>query len=396
MTRALVASALLLAGCVADDGCGDDLARPPTPPTFAVVSSDYTSTAIGLLDADGTVLTASWVDSGTARPGIVAALSGDVVLPSAPFGPCNVVLVDRYGTDVVSWLDPCADEAVVGQVDVGSSFDSNPHDVLRVGGSAWVTRYRANPAAAPGAPDAGDDIAIVEGGRVARRIDLAAFGDGEARARPDRMARLGSPGEDVVVVGLARSSEDFMRAGVGAVAVVDPRTLEARLHFVDGLVACGEVDPVGDAVVVTCQGPPFADEEGRRPGAGVVAYRLEGGALVEVAAYRAVEHPDAPVPAGPTIPLAADAWITVAWGDVLEGRPDRLLSLTADEARVLLEASAFTLGDGTYDAAHDLVLVPDADAGVIRRLRADGTERASVDATGCHGLPPREVRRVLP
>lgn len=393
----LLAGALALAACAADDGCGDDLARPIAPPTYAVVSSDYTSTAVGLLDTDGTLLTATWVDSGTARPGIVAALSGDVVLPSAPFGPCNVVLVDRYGTDVVSWLDPCSDRAVHGQVDVGASFDSNPHDVLRVGGEAWVTRYRANPAAAPGALDGGDDVAIVADGRVARRVDLGALAaNAEVQARPDRMVRLGPSGADVVVVGLARYSADFMRAAPGAIALIDPRTLEARLHPIEGLVACGEVDLVGDAVVVTCQGPPFGDEDAQRAGAGVVAYRLEAGELVEVAAFRAAEHPDAPVPAGPTIPLGVDAWVAVAWGDVLTGRPDRLVRLEGGDARVLHEAAPFTLGDGVYDPTHDLLLVPDADARVIRRLRADGTERAPVDATGCHGLPPREVRRVLP
>ncbi len=397
MTRAaLLASALALAGCAPDDGCGADLARPATPPTFAVVSSDYTSSAIGLLDADGTPITAAWLDSGTARPGIVAALSGDVVLPSAPFGPCNVVLVDRYGTDVVSWLDPCSDEAVHGQVDVGASFDSNPHDVLRIGGAAWVTRYGTNLAAAPGALDRGDDLAIVEDGRIARRIDLDFAADAEHRARPDRMARLGPPGADLVVVGLERLATDFMRAAPGAVAVVDPRTLEAWLHPIDGLVGCGEVDLVDDVVVVTCQGPPFSlDEAEQRTGAGIVALRREGSrALVEIAAHRAADHPDAPVPAGPTTPLAPDRWISVAWGDVPSDRPDRLLLLEDDQARVLLEAAPFTLGDGVYDATHDLLLVPDADAAVIRRLRSDGTERDPVDVTGCHGLPPREVRRV--
>lgn len=386
----------LAAGCAApDDGCGEDLARPPARPTFAVVSSDYASSAIGLLDADGTVILDAWVDSGTARPGIVAALSGDVVLPSAPFAPCQVVPVDRFGTDVVSWLDACAEHAVLGQVDVGASFDSNPHDVLRVGDAAWITRYGVNHAAPAGALDRGNDVAIVGDGRVARRIDLGALADaGEVRARPDRMARVGPPGADVVVVGLARLSTDFMASAPGAVAVLDPRTEGARLHLVDGLVGCGEVDGLGDVAVVTCVGAPFTDEEGRRPGAGIVAYRVEAGALVEVAAYRAAAHPGAPVPSGPTVPIAADRWITAAWGDIPTGLPDRVLAIEGGAAALLFEAAPFTIGDGVYDAAHDLVLLPDAGAAVIHRLRADGTARAPVDATGCHGLPPREVRRI--
>ncbi|MCB9598235.1 MAG: hypothetical protein H6719_36315 [Sandaracinaceae bacterium] len=389
--------ALALAACAPPDGdcAAADLSRPAVPPSYAVVSTDYTSSAIGLLDSDGSVITAAWLDSGTARPGIVAALSGDVVLPTSPFAPCTLVVVDRYGTDVVSMLDPCRDEPVRGQVDVGAAFAANPHDVLRVGDAVWITRYTANLAVDPADLTRGDDVAILDGDRVARRIDLGAIGDeGDVYARPDRMAPIRREGLERVVVGLARLSADFRQTGSGAVAVVDPVTLEARLHRVEGLSTCGEVDPIGDAVVVTCQGPAFADEAMRRAGAGVVAYRLDAaGELVEVAAWRAADHPTDAVPTGPTVPVAEDRWVTVAWGDAGTGATDRVLLLGA-EARVLFEAASFTIGDGVYEAAHDLLLLPDADRGVIHRLRADGTEREPIDATGCHGLPPREVRRI--
>lgn len=394
-----VALALALAcGCTAPSGdCARaDLALPPRAPAYALVASDYSSSAIGLLDTDGSVITAAWLDSGARPPGVVAALSGDVVLPTAPFAPCTVVLVDRFGTDVVSWLDPCGGEPVRGQLDVGRSLASNPHDVLRVGAAAWVTRYGVGLGAAADSIERGNDVVVVEGGRIARRIDLGALADdGETFARPDRMARIGPAGAEQVVVGLGRLSADFMRTGPGAVALVDPRTLEARLVPIAGLSGCGELDPIGEVVVVTCQGEAFGDAAARRARAGVVALGLDGaGGLVERAAFRAAEHPSLPVPTGPTIALAEDRWLTVAFGDIPAGTPDRALGIARGQAEVWLEAAPFTLGEGVYDAAHDLLLLPDAGASVIRRLRGDGTEREPIDATGCHGLPPREIARV--
>lgn len=388
--------AALLSACGGDACPGGDLARPSVPPTYAVVSSDRTSTAIALLDTDGLLLTEAWLDSGTVAPGIVAALSGDVSLPSAPFAPCTIVLIDRFTTDVVTFLDPCDETPMRAQVDVGAAFSSNPRDVRAVGGRTWVTRHSVNLAVDAADRERGNDIVIIDTGRIAVRIDLS-IGDAgdEVFARPDRMARLTSGDVTRIVIGLARLSNDFMVTAPGAVALVDPDTLAVTLHPLDGLRNCGEVDEVDNTAVVTCSGPPFvSDEEGRRADAGIVALTLgPDGTLTEVAAWRAAEHPDDPVPSGPTIPLAPDRWVSVARGEDGTDTLDRLRFFGRDPG-LLFKAEPFTIGDGVYDPDHDLLLVPDAQRGVIRRFRAGGEELDDVETAGCRGLEPREVRRI--
>jgi len=399
---------LVCASCSAPEQCTTAELQPlDGSPAFAFVSSDYASSAIGLLDADGSLITDAWLDSGTTRPGIVTALSGDVSLPLAPHAPCTLALIDRFGTDVVSILDTCAAEPVRSQVDVGSTFTANPHDVLPMDGGVWVSRYSVNAGVETHALERGNDIAVLEGGRVASRIDLGVANvevDGdEIFARPTRMVRLQSDsGVRRVVVGLARLSADFMRTGPGAVALVEPLSRSVSIHPFEGLEHCAELDAVDgepDVVVVTCSGSTFAEESVRRAGSGVVSLRLgPAGELIEVAGWRAAEHATEPVPSGPTVAISASRWLTVAWadtdfGDGVTDVMDRVM-LIDGTASVLFESTPFSIGDGVYDAAHDLLLLPDAELGAVRRLRADGSERERVSTTGCRGLPPREVRRV--
>ncbi len=51
-------------------------------PRYAVVSTDFSSSSIAMLDADFAAINESWLNSGTTYPGLVATLSGDVVLPT--------------------------------------------------------------------------------------------------------------------------------------------------------------------------------------------------------------------------------------------------------------------------------------------------------------------------
>lgn len=400
MTRLWLAFAF--AGCAIPPCPAADLSAPPVPPTFAVVSSDYSSTAIALLDADGTLITEAWLDSGTTPPGITAALSGDVSLPSSPFDPCVVPVIDRYGTDVVSFLDSCAG-GVRRQVEVGVSFSANPRDVLRLGESeAWVTRHGVNPRVEVDDPARGNDVLVIdwESGRVLSRIDLSVADEGGRFALPDRMMLVQGAGLTRVIVGLARLSADFREPGPGAIASIDPETRAVSVHLLDGLTNCGEIDVIEERVVVTCVGPTYVvtDEE-RRPMAGLVALELgTDGTLHEVAAWRAAEHPSAPVPSGPTIPLSPDRWLTTARGDLLADVPDRVLlfeSGAEPEPFLGVEAPAFSIGDGVYDPTHDLLLLPDASIGAVRRFAIDRAEELEpVDTAGCRGLPPREVRAV--
>ncbi|MGE0789913.1 MAG: hypothetical protein AB7S26_29840 [Sandaracinaceae bacterium] len=402
MTRALVCGVVSVVGTACDGGgCPHaDLSPVAGPaPAYAVVSSDYASTSVALLDADGELVRAEWIDSGTTESGIVATLSGDVSLPSAPQAECEVALLDRFGTDVMTLLDPCGQDPVRAQVAVGLGFAANPQDMLRMDdGSFWVSRLSVNLAAEEGAIDRGDDIAIVDLGhrRVIDRIALDALDDGPRYARPSRMARLRAGSMDRVIVATARLSADFADAAEGAVAVIDPETRAVERFSLAPLTNCGELDPVvGEpaSAIVTCAGPTFGVEADRRASAGLAWLELgEAGTVSVRARWIASEHPDVGVPFGPTVALGRGRLVTIAAGDVAES-VDRLLAIDLDaaSATVVLEASeAFVLGEGAYDLAQDLLLIPDAAAGVIRRLRGD-IELPPIDASGCRGLPPREV-----
>lgn len=402
--------ALLAAACTEPASCPPaDLGALDRAPAFAFVASDYGSSAVGLLDADGAMVREAWLDTGTAAPGLVAALSGDVVLASRAPGRCVLGVIDRSGTDVVTLLDACASEPRAVQIDVGPSFDANPQDVLAIDDTrALVSRHDPSLRPSAGELERGNDLLAVDWrqGRVLSRVDLSALDlvDGERTyARPGRMVRLERGAHAVVVIGLARLSEDFMRAGAGAAAVLDAATMRVSEVALDGLVNCAEVDAApGDPAVaiVTCQGASFGDAEARRAGAGVAALELgEDGAVIVRSAWRAADHAEGPVFNTWSVPLSAERVVTVAMGDVRQGLGDvaGVIDLGRGEATLLVEAAeAFVLGDGAYDADARLLLLPDAHDGTVRRfvLSDPPRELEPVEASSCRGLPPREVRRI--
>ena len=123
-----------------------------------IVESDFRSTNIVVSRPDGITLSGSFVSSGATKPGLSLALSGDVDVPFAAPRSKRAVLLDRFGTNVVTWMN--VDSAdVVAQLPIGQGFESNPHDYLEVDATrAFVSRYGSN--LTPGAQpfDAGGDL----------------------------------------------------------------------------------------------------------------------------------------------------------------------------------------------------------------------------------------------
>lgn len=416
LARALAAA--LLAACAEPSACpAADLSPPERAPAFAVVASDYSSTAVALLDADGVLIREAWVDSGTVPPGVVAALSGDVAIPATPVAECVLAVIDRWPAAVVTFLDLCAqsaEDAVVSQLDVSDGFASNPHDVLGLGdGRALVSRHAPSPHG-----EGGNDLLVVDwrDGRVLSRIDLAPLDarvdDTHVLARPSRMAPLEAGEARRVLVGLARLDRDWMVAGPGAVAVLEPAGGAVEAVALPGLANCGEVDPVPGRpalAAVTCSGETWdpqagtwAGEEARRATAGVALLELGADGAVRVrATWRAAEHPAQPSFNAWAVPLDAERVVATAMGDFGRGIDDRVgvLGLDGAETTLLMEADdAFVVGDGAFDPASGLLLIPDAHAGAVRRFRREGDGALRplepVDVAGCRGLPPREVRRL--
>lgn len=399
----------LLVGCAEPVSCPPaDLAPIEGEPAYAFVASDYASSAVGILDADGDVLREAWIDSGTTPPGIVAAVSGDVVLGSSPLAPCVVTVIDRSGTDVLTFLDACSDDVLIGQLDVGPSFYANPQDAIAIDETRALVS-RSEPNGQPGAAEIerGNDLLVVDwrAGEILSRIDLSALDHAQGErvyARPERMALLENEDARVVVVGLARLTGHYT-VGPGALGIVDLATLEPRALELEGLSNCREVDAVPgapNAAFVTCNGTSFGTADDRREGAGVVALALEpdGGVSVR-AVWRAADHPDAPVFNTWTVPLSAERVVAIAMGDVGRELDDRAAVLAFDgEPEMLVEADdAFVLGDGTFDAERGLLLLPDARAGTIRRFAMESArELEPAVASACRALPPREIRRIAP
>ena len=380
----------------------------PEMPAFAVVLSDYASTAVALLDGGGGVLTERWVDSGTRAPGLVAALSGDVVLPSAQRGDGSLTLIDRFRTDVISrFCMPGGQLAGQGRTHRGSptvAYSSNPHDLLwDDDGLAWASRFEPNDAAVE-ALDGGSDLYALDASTMeatGARIDLRALGAATtlgnlespfrwAYPRPSRIVRLG----DHAVVGLYRASEDFQAGADGMVALLELASRRVEGVPIPGLAGCSSVQPLSDrdnAVLVSCTGIPF----GTRQTAGLVLLEIDetGGTRV-AASWLAREHPTLPLAVYKPASLGGTQVVASGGFDLFQ--PDQLWlhDLETGSSELLHESTGPDhLGTPAWRPEEQFLLVPDEGLGLLRFR--EGTMGLELEATlplGLDlGLPPRHV-----
>jgi hypothetical protein len=218
----------------------------------AIVTSDYESTNIAVSKLDGTTLSASFVSSGATKPGLALAISGDVDVPSFAPASKRVVILDRYGTNVITWMN-LADARVIAQLPVGTGFESNPHDYIEVDASrAFVSRFGSS--MAPGAQefDAGGDLLILDTTKPAiiGRIPMPEE-DATLLPRPGGMTWIGND----VVVTLVRYSSDFATLGLGRFVGVSPVTNTVTWTVnITGLNNCGRVavSPSGKRAAIAC------------------------------------------------------------------------------------------------------------------------------------------------
>ena len=385
-------------------------------PAFAVVLSDFQSTSIGLLDADGRTLTECWIDSGTQGAGLVAALSGDVVLASDQTAG-SLTVIDRFGTDVYSRVS-LSEPTVLGQVRlqdpaISGAFSSNPHDAVVVDDSSvWVSRYGASEV--PSAPPLGRgsdllEIDPVRFERTGRRISLESLvepalvetdqGPVERLVypRPSRIVRVA----DRLVVGLDGLTLRFDGAGSGSIAVVDVEADVIRRHRLPGGVSnCGRVVPVPNApdlVAVGCIGfsRPFGDVTQVRSSSGVFMLRVTSSTVTVVQAFRPQDRPSAPAAVAEIVSLDASTVAAVAY----DTDADRyyVVDLASGQAELLFtSARRFEIGLGAFEPDRGLLLVPDAGAGLRRFVRERGGGWRSLDVVpldgGGVGLPPRSIQ----
>jgi len=419
-----------------DDNGSDAAAEQPTAgqpaavedsaaPRYGVISSDYSATAISLLDANGHVFADNYINSGSTKTGLVTALSGDVELPTASGESGELVIIDRYKTDVITKIR-LSDGQVLGQVkthtpatqNTANAFTSNPHDYIRVDDTtAWVTRSQPNIDPAAAEIDLGDDLLRIDPQTLQRteeRIDLSSLRTEGTRINPDtqatesvelyvhpsRVARVGN----VLIVGLGLSAYDFSAVGEGTVAVVDLQTRAVTGLAIEELKSCTSVDPIPgatDRVLVGCGG----DYTNPGAAAGVAVVRVADGQASVERSWRYEEHADGPVLSG-SFGALDEHTVVAASNNFEEGGADSVFGTLDLDTGAFTQLLSIPAGQGTfgtpyYDGDTKKLLVPDASADadqrptsgvhVFSRTDSGFAEEPLVQVAVDTGMPVRSV-----
>lgn len=400
--RTLV-SFVVLAGCnvashvESTGGVGVFAGYGACPRAVAVLNSDYVSTSISAVAADGRVLSPSLVSSASTSVGASAALSGDVVLPLEPMKTGELVLIDRYPNGVITWIDG-ATARVRAQLNVNTGFAANAHDYQQVSeAKAYVTRYSSNRNAGREPFDAGGDVLVVDPRQpaVVGRIDLTGRG-GTYFANPDRMRRVGND----VVVTLGRLDAAFTSAGDGLLVGINPESdtvaWDASLR---GLRNCSglALSPSGRLLAVSCSGVFAGGLVEQAAHSDVVVLDTTRRPPIERARYGVPSKLDGQAVAPPLAFATEDVLLGVSFGDLAAGRPDTAFSLTLSTGVVttIARAAPFALGDVLcLPGCTTRCFLADASRAAIVPLEVlSDTITAGppleVDATT--GLPPRSL-----
>ena len=346
------------------DGSVDGAPAAPVKGLVAI-NSDYSSSAVSLLDRDGNLLADSCLTSGSGSAGMTMTLSGDVVLPTQVPAGGPVALIDRgKSNDAITWLDvqTCA---VVGQLAVATGFHSNPQDVVTLSASkAYVVRQDANPAPtpAPGDFDEGNDVLVVDPTRLALagRIDLLPFAPAGVLPRGHRALLAGGR----VFVSLNAISLDYKSYADGRIVVIDPATDQVTgVIDIPGAQNCGAMTYVAatQRLFVSCGGAYGA------PGvqvatSAVVAIDLGPTGPAVVARVAAASAANLPFSNTALAALDGNTVLAVAVGDFSGNPPDSLWLLPFDgqaPAKLFTASESFALGAVLFDGEHGRALLAD-------------------------------------
>ncbi len=372
----------------------------------AVVSSDYLTSNVSLLDLDGTLLSPSLISSGSAAAGLSLALGGDVALPTERARGERLVLLDRYPASVITWVDLETAE-VPAQLSVATGFSANPHDYVRVSATkAYVPRFEGNLDAGREPLDQGNDVLIIDpsGPAITGRIDLVDAMAGEDTRffpRADRAVLV----DGLAYVLLGSHSEDLLESTDSRIVSID--TEEDSLNDIlvlGGLQGCAglALSPDASEIAVSCSGAWEGDSVANVSEAGVVRVGLLP-ELHEIERYPAASFSAGAVATGISYADAGRLVFTTygrfAVGGISAAEDSLIeLDLESGESRVLLRSdeAPFSLGDVLCDAACGVCFVTDAarDGGVVHRFgvgAAGLSLERSVIVEGSLGLPPRQL-----
>lgn len=376
----------------------------PCPDGVTIVLSDYRSSQIALATVDGTTLSESFVSTASVKTdGLSFALSGDVVLPKTRPRSGRVVLLDRFGTNVVTWMDP-TDGRVLGQLPLGTGFQSNPQDYFEVDAArAYVSRFGHNHLAGREPFDEGSDVLIVDTHEPAIVGRIALPSSSDVPARPGGFASLDARH---VVLTLTRlgvtlsTGDDSMLVGLDT----EHDRVAWQLEL-EGLRNCGtaRLSPDGSKLAVGCSGFITTAGESLEPeGSGLALLDARSSPPAELARYPALELAGEAIQTD--LAFASDETLLfktqTAVGSAAENRL-LALDLARGSVHTLFTADPDTRGAGRgltlasvvcAPGCSDYCLLADSGHGALQRLRVDARgDVEHVDTLRVErriGLPP--------
>ncbi len=428
---------LVGAACEADPASRDQL-PPRSECVIAVVHSDYRSSAISLLTASGQPCAPDIIHSGSRPPGLLTALSGDVVLASSdivaasPMGQETPVLalIDRYPAGTLTLVDPLTD-AVTHQASLSPGYNGNPQDLMSLDPTTvLVSRLEAAPRGATTGPS-GSDLAlfrvapagdVTASGQLIGRMDLAPLANEGFSAMPGRLTRSGPR----IFFGLAHLASDFSAAGPGRIAFVDAPTdlatpqlatwlANAKVTAIalEGLENCTEIaaSPDGGGVWAVCSGSFRRGSEGQVSRSGLAYIDSNGVVQALFKADVLTTTTGEAAPLGFTLAAIDDhRAVVVALGDLVTKRADRALLVTRPstsdgvaaapaDVQILHETGAHDLGDALALADTSAVLLADGNPNKpmilhvkIHDQGVPSTAPVALPLASTTGLPPRRLR----
>ena len=164
----------------------------------------------------------------------------------------RVVLIDQYGTNVITWADP-ATAKVYAQLPIGTGFASaNPYDYLELDATtAYVTRWGNNLKPGQQPFDSGSDVLVLDTQKPAITKSIAMPVIDDLPPCPAAMLQVG----DTVMVVLQRLSNDYSTQGDAMLVGVKDEAI-AWQSTLTGLKNCDHptLSPSGHTMALACQG----------------------------------------------------------------------------------------------------------------------------------------------
>jgi hypothetical protein len=400
--------ALLLLGCnvtPADVTGGVDLPeRGDCPRGSAVVSSDFTSSEVALLAPNGDVKSAAFLSSAsTAATDLAAPFSGDLSVASARSRPGELVVIDRLGTDVLTFVDTRT-AIVRAQLPVGTGFDANPQDYLELSEhEAFVPRLGEN--ASPGREpfDRGSDLLVIDPSVPKITDSIAMPRRNGYRPNPAGVSALG--GDVLVTLQHARPGYSGMAdSELVAVTIADPN-VRYRVPL-SGFKNCGraELSPRRARLLVACTA--FVDRQGavaEPQFSGLLLLDALSDPVSELARFSALELVQGPIQS--SVEFVSERVVLFKTQTALGADHDnQLFSLDLETGETALLATAardesglgFGIafgGTSCRSGCGDPCLVADISRGKLLRFELHGNTLAPEADVVIHGagLPPTGV-----